>query len=75
MRDAALGLVVAEFQLQTDQRKVLGQRFARPVLAAPVEVTAGRDYALHPSLAATADGQLWCAFDVITVVGHGGSGE
>jgi len=29
---------------------------------------------LHPSLAATTDGRLWCAFDVITVQGHGGSG-
>ncbi len=37
-------------------------------------LTGGTDYALHPSLAATADGRLWCAFDVITVHGHGGSG-
>ncbi|GAB95496.1 hypothetical protein KILIM_021_00360 [Kineosphaera limosa NBRC 100340] len=41
----------------------------------PVHVlTGGTDYALHPSLAATADGRLWCAFDVITVTGHGASG-
>ena len=37
-------------------------------------LTGGSDYALHPSLAATTDGRLWCAFDVITVHGHGGSG-
>ena len=37
-------------------------------------LTAGTDYALHPSLATTTDGRLWCAFDVITVQGHGGSG-
>jgi hypothetical protein len=37
-------------------------------------LTGGTDYALHPSLATTTDGRLWCAFDVITVQGHGGSG-
>lgn len=37
-------------------------------------VTSGSDYALHPSLAVTADGALWCAFDIIAVHGHGGSG-
>ncbi|MBX6382125.1 MAG: DUF3604 domain-containing protein [Microbispora sp.] len=37
-------------------------------------VTGGSDYALHPSLAVTSDGAVWCAFDVITVHGHGGSG-
>lgn len=37
-------------------------------------LTGGTDYALHPSLATTADGRVWCAFDVITVQGHGGSG-
>jgi hypothetical protein len=43
--------------------------------AGPVRrLTGGTDYALHPSLASTADGRLWCAFDVITVHGHGGSG-
>jgi len=35
---------------------------------------AGTDYGLHPSLAVTADGALWCAFDVVVVQGHGGSG-
>ena len=43
--------------------------------AGPVRrLTGGSDYALHPSLATTTDGRLWCAFDVITVHGHGGSG-
>jgi hypothetical protein len=37
-------------------------------------LTGGTDYALHPSLAVTADGRLWCAFDVLSVHGHGGSG-
>ena len=37
-------------------------------------LTGGSDYALHPSLATTADGRLWCAFDVVSVEGHGGSG-
>ena len=33
--------------------------------AGPVRrLTGGSDYALHPSLATTADGRLWCAFDV-----------
>ncbi|MBV9922735.1 MAG: hypothetical protein JOY78_18045, partial [Pseudonocardia sp.] len=37
-------------------------------------LTGGSDYALHPSLATTTDGRLWCAFDVVSVEGHGGSG-
>ena len=37
-------------------------------------LTAGTDYALHPSLAVTGDGQVCCAFDVVTVHGHAGSG-
>ncbi len=40
----------------------------------PRQLTKGGDYALHPHLAVTADQQLWCAFDVITVSGHGSSG-
>ncbi|MGH3412786.1 MAG: DUF3604 domain-containing protein [Marmoricola sp.] len=40
----------------------------------PRTLTSGSDYALHPSLAVTDDGSLWCAYDVITVAGHGGSG-
>ncbi|MGB7449142.1 MAG: DUF3604 domain-containing protein [Ornithinimicrobium sp.] len=40
----------------------------------PRAITGGSDYALHPSLAVTADGRLWCAFDQIVVHGHGGSG-
>src|SRR6185503_8428421 len=44
-------------------------------VAGPVRrLTGGSDYALHPSLATTTDGRLWCAFDVITMHGHGGSG-
>lgn len=39
-----------------------------------VPVSSGTDYALHPSLAVTADGSVWCAFDLIAVHGHGGSG-
>ena len=43
--------------------------------AGPVRrLTGGSDYALHPSLATTTDGRLWCAFDVVSVQGHGGSG-
>ncbi|MFG1922341.1 DUF3604 domain-containing protein [Cryptosporangium sp. NPDC048952] len=37
-------------------------------------ISAGTDYALHPSLAVTTDGAIWCAFDLIAVHGHGGSG-
>jgi len=37
-------------------------------------VSSGTDYALHPSLAVTTDGGIWCAFDLIAVHGHGGSG-
>ena len=34
--------------------------------AGPVRrLTGGSDYALHPSLATTTDGRLWCAFDVV----------
>lgn len=50
-------------------------RRAGPVgLGVVRRLTGGSDYALHPSLATTADGRLWCAFDVVTVTGHGGSG-
>lgn len=42
--------------------------------AEPRTLTRGADYALHPSLAVTPDDRLWCAFDVLTVAGHGGSG-
>ncbi len=47
---------------------------AAGVLAEPRPLTSGGDYALHPSLAVTTDGSVWCAFDLITVAGHGGSG-
>ncbi len=44
-------------------------------LLGPVRaLTSGTDYALHPHLAVTRDQQLWCAYDVLTVAGHGGSG-
>ena len=43
-------------------------------LSASQAVTVGTDYALHPALAVTSDGSLWCAFDSVTVHGHGGSG-
>lgn len=55
-------------------RVVVRRRDAAGALLETVDVTAGTDYALHPSLALTGDGRLWCAFDVITVAGHGGSG-
>jgi hypothetical protein len=38
------------------------------------DLTCGADYALHPHLAVTLDQQLWCAFDLLTIAGHGGSG-
>jgi hypothetical protein len=49
-------------------------RDAGGLLGRPRPLTSGRDYALHPHLAVTGDQRLWCAFDVITVSGHGGSG-
>lgn len=55
-------------------RVVTRRRDKHGTFAAPRDITSGTDYALHPSLAVTADQQLWCAFDVITVSGHGGSG-
>jgi hypothetical protein len=55
-------------------RVVLRHRDAAGALLEPRELTSGSDYALHPDLAVTADQQLWCAFDLITVTGHGGSG-
>lgn len=56
-------------------RYAIGLRRRRGETWGPVHVlTGGTDYALHPSLAVTGDGRLWCAFDVITVTGHGASG-
>jgi len=55
-------------------RLVVRQHGADGQLGEPQVLTSGRDYALHASLAVTADQQLWCAFDLITVTGHGGSG-
>jgi hypothetical protein len=55
-------------------RVVVRRRTADGTFEAPRPVTSGSDYALHPHLAVTTDQRLWCAFDVITVAGHGGSG-
>ncbi|MGB3828088.1 MAG: DUF3604 domain-containing protein [Ornithinimicrobium sp.] len=55
-------------------RVVLRTRSADGELGVPRVITEGSDYALHPSLAVTADERVWCAFDVITMHGHAGSG-
>ncbi|MBA2738570.1 MAG: DUF3604 domain-containing protein [Nocardioidaceae bacterium] len=55
-------------------RIVVRTRAVNGTLSTPRPLTSGSDYALHPSLAVTSDGALWCAFDVISVEGHGGSG-
>jgi hypothetical protein len=55
-------------------RVALRRRDRAGRLGEPRSLTSGTDYALHPSLAVTGDGRLWCAFDVITIAGHGGSG-
>jgi hypothetical protein len=55
-------------------RVVVRRRSADGDLGEPRDLTSGTDYALHPHLAVTRDQQLWCAFDLITVCGHGGSG-
>ncbi|WP_153398391.1 DUF3604 domain-containing protein, partial [Ornithinicoccus halotolerans] len=55
-------------------RVVVRRRSGDGGLGEPRALTAGSDYALHPQLAVTRDQQLWCAFDLITVTGHGGSG-
>lgn len=55
-------------------RVVLRKRAADGALGEPRVITGGSDYALHPNLAVTRDGRLWCAFDQITMHGHGGSG-
>jgi hypothetical protein len=55
-------------------RVVVRRRDAAGRLGECRAITSGHDYALHPSLAVTSDRRLWCAFDVITVSGHGGSG-
>ncbi len=55
-------------------RVVIRRADADGRLDEPRVVTSGSDYALHPSIAVTTDGALWCAFDVLTMQGHGGSG-
>jgi Protein of unknown function (DUF3604) len=51
-------------------RVVAADGTAGPVRA----LTSGTDYALHPSLAVTPDGAIWCAYDTVTLAGHAGSG-
>lgn len=53
---------------------VIRDRHRSGDLGALRQVTRGTDYALHPSLAATPDGKIWCAYDLVTIQGHGGSG-
>lgn len=60
--------------LDGSYRVVVRERDGSGRLGEARQITSGDDYALHPSLAVTGDGRLWCAFDVITVSGHGGSG-
>jgi hypothetical protein len=55
-------------------RVVVRRRDPHGALSEPLAITSGTDYALHPSLAVTPDSQLWCAFDLITIGGHAGSG-
>ena len=55
-------------------RVVVRRRDPHGELSQPLAITSGTDYALHPSLAVTSDSQLWCAFDLITIGGHAGSG-
>ncbi len=43
-------------------------------LGASQQLTTGSDYALHPSLVTAGDGSVWCAFDLLSIQGHGGSG-
>ncbi|HEY0577997.1 MAG TPA: DUF3604 domain-containing protein [Pseudonocardia sp.] len=59
---------------QGTYRVLVRHRDPDGVLGEPRPVSSGTDYALHPSVAVTSDGGVWCAFDVITVHGHGGSG-
>lgn len=60
--------------LDGSYRVVLRTANGDGALGAVRPLTSGTDYALHPSLATTEDGGIWCAFDVIAVHGHGGSG-
>ncbi len=55
-------------------RVVLRTGDADGTLSPTRPLTGGSDYALHPSLAVRSDGTLWCAFDLITMQGHAGSG-
>ncbi len=71
--DGSAAFAWSEYQ-DGSYRVVVRRRHADGTLAEPRAITSGRDYALHASLAVTKDQQLWCAFDLITVAGHGGSG-
>jgi hypothetical protein len=55
-------------------RIVLRTADAAGHLAPSRPLTSGSDYALHPTVAVTTDGGIWCGFDVITIHAHGGSG-
>jgi hypothetical protein len=69
------GIAYAWTEYADGSYRVALRHLAVDGVAGPVrQLTGGSDYALHPSLATTTDGRLWCAFDVITVQGHGGSG-
>ena len=69
------GMAYAWSEYSAGSYAVALRRIAADGVAGPVRrLTGGSDYALHPSLATTTDGRLWCAFDVITMHGHGGSG-
>jgi hypothetical protein len=69
------GLAYAWSEYAGGSYAVALRRIGADGVAGPVRLlTGGSDYALHPSLATTTDGRLWCAFDVITMHGHGGSG-
>jgi hypothetical protein len=54
--------------------RIVSRREHKGVLAPERSVSAGTDYGMHPSLACTPSGEVWCAFDRITVQAHGGSG-
>ena len=71
--DGSTAFAYSEYR-EGSYRVVVRRRDAAGVLTEPLAITSGTDYALHPSLAVTDDGQLWCAFDLITIAGHAGSG-
>lgn len=52
----------------------LRERSRSGVLSDTRQLTSGTDYAIHPSITATGNGRFFCAFDVVSYQGHGGSG-